>query len=654
MKSCKILPNLLFSVLFLVCSQLAKTQNMTPDWGKLVYNTSGGGYVARKTIATDKYGNVYFLGGAGHGKITADTQATADSTATEVLVSWDCNGNFRWMKTLGTTAVGGQNTGYYLVADTLGGIYICGYAQANQTNSTIYWDADTSINMTAGNRAVYLAKYNSQGQFQWLQTLDSGSLNIMGILGNGFSVTPDGQVYWVALLQPGSYNGGNFSITIPNYYAIRYDANGNYLATIPMDMTLPASGSKAGKIRWELDPADSRFYAYLFYDTTFGGNLVIGNTTLTAATGTGNGKKVLAAFDNNGHNIWVQQGSLNSGGIAAIAFDKQGTIYLSGISDTGSVFCGDTVVNNSLNNVAFLMAIDTNANLLWANHSVKNDFIIVNDINVLNNIIISSGGYIGNLVWNNLTINNPVWPNYMNGYVLRANAVTGNVLQLEDIDATNGPCLVYNAVIDPNSNIYVRSIFNGDLVFANTTSSVTYSSDILLKYKNVVCGCDLLQPSFTFSNTTGSLGFQYTYTGGAPYTSISWDFGDGSPASSIPNPSHTYAAPGTYAVCVTATNSCGSNTNCKYVTVHPTDVREADAFSSIAVYPNPAYDKIMVVNLPKGTTVEVVDIMGRTVKTVITSHSELSINITELSPGVHLLRFTDKAGRNGSRVFIKG
>jgi PKD repeat protein len=52
-------------------------------------------------------------------------------------------------------------------------------------------------------------------------------------------------------------------------------------------------------------------------------------------------------------------------------------------------------------------------------------------------------------------------------------------------------------------------------------------------------------------------------------TSWSWDFGDGSPASTTQNPAHTYAANGDYNVSLVATNSYGSNTAIKnnYITV---------------------------------------------------------------------------------------
>ena len=49
-------------------------------------------------------------------------------------------------------------------------------------------------------------------------------------------------------------------------------------------------------------------------------------------------------------------------------------------------------------------------------------------------------------------------------------------------------------------------------------------------------------------------------------TSWSWDFGDGA-TSTDQNPSHTYANAGDYQVCLTASNDCGDNQECKNVSV---------------------------------------------------------------------------------------
>jgi PKD repeat protein len=76
-----------------------------------------------------------------------------------------------------------------------------------------------------------------------------------------------------------------------------------------------------------------------------------------------------------------------------------------------------------------------------------------------------------------------------------------------------------------------------------------------------------LPPNAAFA--IGSNGLSYTFTTDFPETATiwSWDFGDGSTATQA-NVMHTYATPGTYEVCLTATNECGvSDTLCRIESV---------------------------------------------------------------------------------------
>jgi PKD repeat protein len=73
-------------------------------------------------------------------------------------------------------------------------------------------------------------------------------------------------------------------------------------------------------------------------------------------------------------------------------------------------------------------------------------------------------------------------------------------------------------------------------------------------------------PAAAFSNTANLLQLSFTDASTGVPTSWSWDFGDGGTSTSQ-NPTHTYAAPGTYNVCLTATNACSTSTRCQNVTV---------------------------------------------------------------------------------------
>ncbi|MFK8161543.1 MAG: Kazal-type serine protease inhibitor domain-containing protein, partial [Lewinella sp.] len=74
---------------------------------------------------------------------------------------------------------------------------------------------------------------------------------------------------------------------------------------------------------------------------------------------------------------------------------------------------------------------------------------------------------------------------------------------------------------------------------------------------------ELPEPAFT----TATNGLAVDFTNGTGPGTYAWDFGDNSATSTTPNPIHTYAEGGTYNVCLTATNECGTETNCQEITV---------------------------------------------------------------------------------------
>lgn len=98
------------------------------------------------------------------------------------------------------------------------------------------------------------------------------------------------------------------------------------------------------------------------------------------------------------------------------------------------------------------------------------------------------------------------------------------------------------------------------------TYYVTVSSNCCLANSDsiVVTGA---APATAAYSQSGS-GFSYSFTDastGSP-SSWFWDFGDGATSTSQ-NASHTYTTPGTYTVCLTVTNSCGSDSTCSTLTV---------------------------------------------------------------------------------------
>ncbi|WP_292367536.1 PKD domain-containing protein [Methanoregula sp. UBA64] len=95
--------------------------------------------------------------------------------------------------------------------------------------------------------------------------------------------------------------------------------------------------------------------------------------------------------------------------------------------------------------------------------------------------------------------------------------------------------------------------------------------------------------SFTADTTTGSvpLAVQFTDTSSNTPTAWVWSFGDGA-SSTLPNPTHTYTAAGSFTVKLTASNTGGTDTVVRngYITVTTTSpVTEAATPTAATTYP---------------------------------------------------------------------
>ncbi len=171
-----------------------------------------------------------------------------------------------------------------------------------------------------------------------------------------------------------------------------------------------------------------------------------------------------------------------------------------------------------------------------------------------------------------------------------------------------------------------------------TPSGATYLSD----GEPVV-----IAPTAAFSFEDQGAG-QVTFTdlsANAP-TEWLWDFGDGN-TSTDQNPSYAYTADGNYTVCLTVTNSAGSDEACQEVPIMLTSTGEATASDGIRLYPNPAVDQFRI-ELQNGSTqplrLTIIDSRGQIVKQE-TMRAYQSIDTGNWAGGTYLYLLQDLKGR---------
>lgn len=168
---------------------------------------------------------------------------------------------------------------------------------------------------------------------------------------------------------------------------------------------------------------------------------------------------------------------------------------------------------------------------------------------------------------------------------------------------------------------------------------------------------DLASPSFTVSGTSPTFNFSSTSQN---TTSVSWNFGDGSPADNNTNTSHTYTTNGTFTVTLTATNECGSETTTETVTVFGININEVELFENMNLFPVPSNENLTVqffTASDKEVRLKVLDLQGKLIHftslgTVNGNHTS-TIDISSFAAGTYSLILESADGYKAVKRFVK-
>ncbi len=194
-----------------------------------------------------------------------------------------------------------------------------------------------------------------------------------------------------------------------------------------------------------------------------------------------------------------------------------------------------------------------------------------------------------------------------------------------------------DTIIAPLSTGMFQQNFAGTYV----VTTATYTN---YNFPSMLTDCSSCVPplaNFTMVANDLTVDFQDSASNGVSYH---WDFGDGDTSIYV-NPQHTYAASGTYQVCLIVTSPCGSDTICQSITVISTvGINEATARPAISIYPNPVSGGGFSFNgeLPESFLVELVDVRGSVVQRDQVQRSNPVVECASLVPGVYFLRVIPK------------
>jgi len=254
-----------------------------------------------------------------------------------------------------------------------------------------------------------------------------------------------------------------------------------------------------------------------------------------------------------------------------------------------------------------------------------------------------------------------------NGTCVGYNEVVVNVVNNITLSFANVPADVCSAddpfILQSNP---AGATFSGIGVFGSTFSpkiAGAGSHVITATYSNGNCTATATQTivvnpspvaSFIYSANGASIAFNNTSLNG---TSYSWDFGDGTPASTAVNPTHTYQTNGTYVITLTANSAnCGSSIFTATLELS-VGIGSIDGVDMIQLYPNPTNG---IINLAfnslnqQSFEVRITDATGRLIAVDALSNYMGKFNqqydMSDKAKGVYFFTITSEKGSINFRV----
>lgn len=637
-------------------------------------------------IATDPNGNVYTLsrvysGGDINGLLIKGYDNVLHSNETIVLSSFRCDGQYRWHKIIGGTA--GRNKAVAVKTDTAGGVYVAGnvLAYASHPYPLLFPDSlhiDTDSVSGSTNKTLFIVKYDTSGAYQWLRMPQPDTVDYITSLSHARSVdmdvSPAGEVYVYSILTPGSYEGGAFEIKEKHFYIIQYDKNGIFRKTLPVDISYTDGGNpdnvggfiNGTNAHFKRDHSNGHFYLSGTFEG-YSGTMSVGDTELLY-TGGYTQKLYLGCFDSVANAVWAKQATpadtgtfgSGSGTNSRVAIDESGNVYVAGYAMAGDSWYGHTFENpyDAIRRpTQVLMKLDANGNILWISTPAKDKSSNGMALHVAySNGVVAISGIHGILSWGDFYLQQSEIPpgEGLDIFMGRFNAGTGKVLGLDTLNSYPGVTEYITAMTaDRSGNFFTGGFFYEKLYAAADTLVGWYAEDwFLAKFGAVNCNCTVPSPGFTYAGIAANT-LKLSYTGSASYTSIAWDFGDGSPVSVAADPVHLFAVPGAYNICVTVANDCGSSSYCDTVIVSGVGINEIPGFAAVSIYPNPAGRELVIAQAAEGTIMNVYNTNGRLVLRQALYGAKDRIDISNLPLGIYQLQLINKEGQLGNFRFVK-
>jgi|GEM_PF-3538081 len=300
-------------------------------------------------VAVDNGGNAYITGGF-LGTVTFGSTTLISTGSNAVfVVKIDTQGNWQWAQKAGGAD---YDEGHGVAVDSSGNAYITGIFSGTATFGS------TTLT-SAGYFDVFVAKIDSQGNWQWAQKAGgaSGDYGWDVVVDSGGNVYATGEFWQTATF-------GSTTLTSTggdDVFVTKIDSQGNW-----------QWAQKAGGISNDFGrgvAVDSSGNTYI--TGSFPGTATFGSTTLTS---TGHSDVFMAKIDSQGNWQWAQKaGGTDDDRGYDVAVDSGRNAYITGYF-YGTATFGSTTLTSTGGDDIFVAKIDTQGNWQWTQKAGGTDY----------------------------------------------------------------------------------------------------------------------------------------------------------------------------------------------------------------------------------------------------------------------------------------
>lgn len=342
--------------------------------GAFVWSKEGGGAnsEATRNMVIDKNGDVYITGYFSGVSTFDDFTLTGNGSSDIFIIKYKPNGTIEWARKAGGNGSDAVNN---LKTDSNGNIYITGHFE-----STAFFN-NTSVT-SAGEKDIFIAKYNSAGTLQWVQR--AGGVNAE--VAYDVAVDANEAVYITGQFIVNT-SFGNISLTSDGIFDI-------FIARYNPSTATWGWAKKAGGTGYDIGRQIAvQSDGYLIVSGGFEGTANFSGNSLVSE---GEADIYLARYNNSGSILWAKrEGGKDTEYGSDMSLDAEDNIYLTGkfqgLCNMGSAF----LPSNGSNDI-FISKFSSSGSFRWAQKigSIGDDYVYGLEVQPDGNVYITgSYGY---------------------------------------------------------------------------------------------------------------------------------------------------------------------------------------------------------------------------------------------------------------------